>query len=586
MANKSKNRKSFYLIMISLPLLFLLLLEGLLRLVSFGTSYPLFIESAELKGYMQPNPHIIKRFFSHPNLAPDIQPDTFYFKSKKPDNSYRIVIQGGSSAAGFPFGRFGSLQGMLQQRFKRLYPDKEIEVISTAMSAINSYALLDFTDEIIELDPDLILIYAGHNEYLGIMGIGSSYAVKGDRAASLLFLSLKELRIFQLIQYIVNIFNREIENSDESNSERTLMANIAGNKEIVLNSETYQKGIEQFEQNLELILDKYQSKNIPVIIGTLASNEKDQPPFASTQSEYSASSLYNQAKELESDNKISKARKMYINAKDRDLLRFRAPSYFNQIIKRQAQKEYIYLADVQDEIRKHSDNRIIGFKHMYEHLHPNASGYFLLSEAYVDVIVKNKFISKDVSNYSREEAWKDVPLTKMDILVADYKIKRLMADYPFKTRKKEVEFGKIDSYEKQLALQKFKGESWLNLQQELLAHYQRSTSKDYSQAAKVAGILFDSIPNNAQTAWVAGQLYLENNDPKMALYYHYKAVSLEPNSTTYLMSLAYSSYLNNQKENSLNYLNQVISLKPSHQIAAKQKQRIEQELKNEQKTNQ
>ena len=44
------------------------------------------------------------------------------------------------------------------------------------MSAVSSYTLLDFSDEIVDYQPDAILIYAGHNEYLGILGVGSVLA--------------------------------------------------------------------------------------------------------------------------------------------------------------------------------------------------------------------------------------------------------------------------------------------------------------------------------------------------------------------------------------------------------------------------
>ena len=42
------------------------------------------------------------------------------------------------------------------------------------MAAVTSYVLLDFADEIIAQQPDAVVIYTGHNEYLGIGGVGSS----------------------------------------------------------------------------------------------------------------------------------------------------------------------------------------------------------------------------------------------------------------------------------------------------------------------------------------------------------------------------------------------------------------------------
>jgi hypothetical protein len=39
---------------------------------------------------------------------------------------------------------------------------------------VNSYTFYDKIDEILKEDPDAILIYAGHNEFYGELGIGSS----------------------------------------------------------------------------------------------------------------------------------------------------------------------------------------------------------------------------------------------------------------------------------------------------------------------------------------------------------------------------------------------------------------------------
>ena len=85
----------------------------------------------------------------------------------------RIIVQGGSTAAGWPYGFGASLAGMLQQRLQATLPRRNIEVITTAMTAVNSYTLMDFAEEIIAQQPDAVLIYAGHNEYLGVLGVGS-----------------------------------------------------------------------------------------------------------------------------------------------------------------------------------------------------------------------------------------------------------------------------------------------------------------------------------------------------------------------------------------------------------------------------
>src|SRR5690349_9949664 len=163
------------------PLLFLVVLELALRLIGFNNSYPLFINSPGVPGYMQVNPDVVKRFLVQESPASAMQADTIFFLKEKPADGFRIFVLGESSAAGFPYGRFGSLAGMLEQRLKRTFPGKNIEVITTAMSAASSYMLLDFTDEIIAQKPDVVLIYTGHNEYLGILTVGSAYSVSGSR---------------------------------------------------------------------------------------------------------------------------------------------------------------------------------------------------------------------------------------------------------------------------------------------------------------------------------------------------------------------------------------------------------------------
>lgn len=598
MSNVQKNRKNhkfYYLILILFPFLILLLIEFILRTISFGDDYPLFVKSEAFDGYQQPNPQVIKRYFSNPELAPNIEPDTFYFKEDKPKDAFRIVIQGGSTAAGFPFGRFGSLQGMLQQRFKRIYPSKNIEIISTAMSAVNSYTLLDFTDEILAIEPDLISIYAGHNEYLGIMGVGSAYASMNDRSTSLIYLKLKNLKLFQLVQSAVTMFQSNNDNKTNKNSERdgnrkennrTLMASVAKNKSIILNSETYKDGVDQFSGNLDLILEKYKKHNIPVLISTLASNEADQAPFKSTEGEFSADALFLKAKALAKQGKLKQARQKFIQASDRDLLRFRAPSEFNRIIRTKIDNDNIHLVDAQNRILNDSQNSIIGYQHMFEHLHPNARGYFLLAEAFVDKIISLDLIGSVESNFSTEYAWQDIPLTQADLIAAKHKIKTLVSDYPFTKHKREVSFGTPKTIVQKFALKKVQNTDWLSLNQEMLDYYQNlsetgnqdRTIHNLREAAKIAGLLFDAIPQQHKAAWLAGKLYFSFNDTKIAEYYLNQAVKLQPKNIEYLMNFAYALYVNNNKEKSNSVLKKVLAIDPKHPQALIQQRKIAREL--------
>ncbi len=562
----------------------------MLRITGFGSDYPLFIKSEQFNNYSQPNPDIIQRYFANSDAAPDVSPDTEFFKSNKLNGTFRIVVQGGSTAAGFPYGRWGSIKGMLDQRFKRLYPNTRIEIINTSMSAVNSYTLLDFSDEIIQLQPDLILIYAGHNEYLGIMGVGSAYASQGGRAATLMFLKFRNLRLYQLIEMM---FYSKQKSSHRNLKNKTLMAQIAKEKTIPYQSELYQAGIEQFSGNLSMLLKKYQQHNIPVMISTLISNEKDQPPFSSigkinwdsfnkqlintpltTQLEQlkqqfslskSAEDAYKIAQLLVSIGNTVEARGYYKKSLDLDQLRFRAPTAFNKIIREKAKQYHSIVVDAESYFVANSSFNIPGSDLVLEHLHPNTTGYFYLAKAFSDAIIANGFLGKVVNHYPDDFALADIPISKSDRLFAEYKISKLKSGYPFKAEPIEIPTPTGSSIETIALLKRLKGETWLSLQQQLLVQYQKNN--EFAEAAKIASLICDALPEQHQTAYIAGQLYFKVNDIQLALYYHQLANRISPGNSKYLLALAQDFYTINEFQKSLQMLQRVLAIDPKQKSA-------------------
>ena len=554
----NNNKPIFYFIAFVLPIVLLLLLELFLRGIGYGKHYPLFVESQDFSGYMQPNPDIIQRYFPSPELAPRVSPDTQYFPLEKGDDVFRIVVQGGSSAAGFPYGRFGSLQGMLAQRLKRTFPDKKIEVINTAMAAVNSYTLLDFVEEIKAIEPDAVFIYTGHNEYLGVLGAGSALAGKGGRSATLSFLYLKDLKLYQLLEQLVQLFSPEV-NAAASN-ERTLMAKVAKGKQIEYDSELYQLGLMQFAGNLHDITEKYVEAGIPVFLGTLASIEREMPPFSTvgkSLDEHSSGQSYQLGLDALQQGNYEEAKAAFQRARDLDGLRFRAPSAFNDIVRNLSKQEGITLVDVETQIRNDSEHGIIGLSHMLEHVHPTLRGYFLLSESFYQSLLESGLIGKEQHTFSTNQAWQDVPVNQLDKMWAELKIAQLKSDYPFRATPVQLNPPETKTFEGKLLMRRAQGENWLALQQELLGYYLQANN--LSEAAKVAGVLSDAMLNNAEFANQAAAIYRAQNELLMARYYQARTLSLAPENPQYLMNQAQHQYMLGALEESLNLLQQAES---------------------------
>ncbi|MBT0586460.1 tetratricopeptide repeat protein [Alteromonas oceanisediminis] len=557
------NKKPlFYMIALLIPVGFLALIEGGLRLVGYGETIPLFIPSDQ-PGWLQPNPHIIQRYFHSTDAAPSVSPDTFLFQAEKPEQTLRLVLMGGSTAAGFPYGRFGSPAGMLQQRFKYLYPEHDIEVISVAMASINSYALRDFTDEVIAIQPDAVLVYAGHNEYLGIMGVGSVYASKGGHWANIAYLKLQNVRLFQLMQSLVSAFKDE---APTHRSQRTVMATVAKEKNIPMGSALYYAGLAQFESNLTAILSHFNDADVPVVVSTIAANEKDQAPFESypiDNENQSADFAFAQAQLAFSRGNVAQAKRHFVRASDLDLLRFRAPSEFNHIIKRQADQHGAAVADSYALFSNEISHNIIDKTLMLEHLHPTARGYFLLANSFADAI-EDAQILPDLPPrpVDLNTLWSDTPLTEVDHALAQYKVAQLTADYPFQTQPTGYTMPAPTSVFESLAQQRLNGENWLTQQQHLLALYQRQQRSD--DAAKVAGLLFDALKNNRQAAIVASKLYLRSQQWPQAHYYARKAVELAPDDIAARLTYAEALFRNNRVSDSKQQLETVLARDPDN----------------------
>ncbi len=146
-------------------------------------------------------------FYTTKNLPFSVE--SFIYKEKK-KNSFRVFVVGASSAAGYPYLSSASFSKFIRKKLEILYPEKIIEVSNFSMSAINSYTVRDLMPELLKKEPDLILIYLGHNEYYGALGVGSLESLGSSRFIVNTTLWLNKFKTIELLRNIVNGFIRII----------------------------------------------------------------------------------------------------------------------------------------------------------------------------------------------------------------------------------------------------------------------------------------------------------------------------------------------------------------------------------------
>jgi tetratricopeptide (TPR) repeat protein len=150
-------------------LVFFALLEGALALfgvrplartedpfVGFVSRYPLFEEARAADGtavlVTAPN----KR--AHFNLQE--------FAKAKPANVHRIFCLGGSTTFGRPYSHETSFCGWLEVLLPVADPSRQWEVVNAGGISYASYRVAAVMEELAGLDPDLFIVYTGHNEFL------------------------------------------------------------------------------------------------------------------------------------------------------------------------------------------------------------------------------------------------------------------------------------------------------------------------------------------------------------------------------------------------------------------------------------
>ena len=86
------------------------------------------------------------------------------FAAEKPEGALRIFVVGGSSAAGFPYGYDYAFSSFLEQRLAAELGAGRVEVVNAAVEGYASRRIAAIVEEIARYEPDLLIVYSGHNE--------------------------------------------------------------------------------------------------------------------------------------------------------------------------------------------------------------------------------------------------------------------------------------------------------------------------------------------------------------------------------------------------------------------------------------
>ncbi len=233
--------------------------------VGFSSYLPLFVEEGGER-VTAPNKYgwFNRQRFAHP----------------KPANTYRIFSVGGSTTHGRPYDDRASFSGWLRAYLAAADPSRNWEVINAGGVSYASYRVAALMEELVAYEPDLFVIYTGHNEFLerrtyaGLFEIGEGLA----EAAGL----LSRTRVYAgLRRILAPLRGSPAQPSQLAAEVDTILANSVGPSDY-RRDDAFRKGvIEHFRFNLRRMLQIAASAGARAVLVVPASNLRDCSPFKS-----------------------------------------------------------------------------------------------------------------------------------------------------------------------------------------------------------------------------------------------------------------------------------------------------------------
>jgi tetratricopeptide (TPR) repeat protein len=327
--------------------------------VGFSSTIPLYVER---DGWMETNP--AKALLFNPQRFP----------REKPEGSVRIFSLGGSTTYGHPYDDIVSFSGWLRELLNETDSAASYEVINAGGVSYASYRVAALMEELLAYEPDVFVVYTGHNEFLERRTYGSlldapSWALSAGGL-------LNRTAIFRTGAQLVrgkpvkNVLPAEVD---------TVLDNSAGPERYRRDDKLAEAVAYHFERNLERMAGLARSAGARLILVTPAASLRDCRPFKSEgPEERDASAWYDKAEAFYAQGEYAQAREAYLRAMDEDVCPLRATTPIREAVRRVAEREGVPLVDFEAMLERRSEHGVPGADWFVDHVHLSIAGYRLL----------------------------------------------------------------------------------------------------------------------------------------------------------------------------------------------------------------
>jgi tetratricopeptide (TPR) repeat protein len=349
-----------------------LVLEGVLRLVGAGVAPGLFIGGEPLpRGEVVDHRSFTRPFFGEalvrspaPNRLPRV----------KPPGELRVAVLGASAAMGDPLPAYG-LPRHVQALLEAAAPERPVRVINAAVTAINSHVVRFALDDVLDLEPDAVVLYLGNNEVVGPFGPGTVFS--GFSESPALVRAAARFRRTRTGQVLTAL--RDAAGSVGGRPAAWGGMGMFTEKTVDADDPALAAVVRHYRHHLEAMLDQCARRGVPVVVSTVAVNRDAFAPLLPP----AGDDRFAGAERLAVAGDRAGAWVLYQAAVDGDRLRFRADSAINAAVRAVAAErpgDTVMLVDADADFRAaYVDEGVAGDLLFVDHVHFTFAGNLRLA---------------------------------------------------------------------------------------------------------------------------------------------------------------------------------------------------------------
>jgi len=484
------------------------------------------------------------------------------FLRDKRRGAYRVFCIGGSTTYGRPYDHSASFAIWLQE-FLAADGSREWEVVNAGGISYASYRVAMLMEELIRYEPDLFVVYSGHNEFLE----QRTYQAMLDTSPTIRNLHSRLLgtRTFSVIQRLV----RSRKNTPKTGTDArdllpaevdAILDHTIGPESYTRDDELKNRVLQHYRYSLERMVAIARSAGAEVIFVTPASNLRDFLPFKNehradldTVSEnlwlghlHVAGEAYegarfdealkalDQAAEIDDRHarlhflrgrillrlgRDKEAKTAFMRARDEDVCPLRALTPMRHIVVDVAKANDVQAVDFAGMMEDRAQDGIPGDESFLDHVHPTTEGHRLLALALLDELQAMGIVESNP------------PLTEETIDEVAARVK-----------------GRLDHRAHANALRN-------------LAKVLRWAGK-FDQSAKLSVKAVGGLPDDAEAHYMAADARWRMGHLDMAVAEYELAISIDPNYLSAILQLGNLLLEKGEPEPAKNYFGRAVQIAP------------------------